>query len=343
MKKIGFVFLLSCAALIAADWLNVGGDAKHSGFQSRPRFFRQGEASGFVVLWKKQLPNAPLGSNGLTAPIVIGPIVTHRGIKEMIFVAGSSNKVFSVDADLGRVLWTRDFQVAAQPDGKSPCGEGMTAAMAMEPENTAKLPNDEDDPDFHAKMRPLYALTSDGILHTIWPSTGLDSTKPLPFLPAGAHAGPLTYADGKVSTTTTNACNGTLDALWSIDVKTAAVTSTASKPIETTATANGWIYEVTAYGVTATHNNLVAWKTGSMLKPLQPAIVKGVVFVLDAGSPTVHAKLYAFDAATGKQLYQSGDSIESYIQSSALAVANGHVTFATADNTLYCFGFPLEI
>ena len=343
MKKIGFVLLFSCLALAAADWLNVGGDATHSGFQSRARFFRKDKVAEYALLWKKQLPNTSLGTNGLTAPIVIGPIVTHRGIKEMIFVAGSSNKVFSVDADLGRVLWTREFQVATPPDGKSPCGEGMTASMAMEPENTAKLPDDEDDPDFHAKMRPMYALTSDGILHTIWPSTGLDSTKPLPFLPAGAHAGPLTYLNGKVATSTTHACADMPNALWSIDVKTGTVTRTASKPIETTATANGWIYEATADGVTATHNNLVAWKTGSMLKTLQPAIVKGVVFVLDAGSPAVHAKLYAFDANTGKQLYQSGDSIGSYIQSSALAVANGHVTFATADNTLYCFGFPLEI
>ena len=53
--------------------------------------------------------------------------------------------------------------------------------------------------------------------------------------------------------------------------------------------------------------------TSSKLKNLAPPVIaNGVVFVLDEGSPSSHATLYALDAASGKQLFSSGDAIQSY-------------------------------
>ena len=50
------------------------------------------------------------------------------------------------------------------------------------------------------------------------------------------------------------------------------------------------------------------------------------------------AALYALDAQTGKELWSSGNQIESWNHFSGLTVANGRAYIATFDGTLYCFG-----
>ncbi len=50
------------------------------------------------------------------------------------------------------------------------------------------------------------------------------------------------------------------------------------------------------------------------------------------------AALYALDALTGKELWSSGNQIESWNHFSGLTVANGRAYIATFDGVLYCFG-----
>jgi outer membrane protein assembly factor BamB len=105
-----------------------------------------------------------------------------------------------------------------------------------------------------------------------------------------------------------------------------------------------------------------AWTARNMVTPAAPAVANGVVFALATGewvrqandregglyqadariqksSPAV---LYALDAATGKELWSSGSQVASFTHNGALSIANGRVYFTTYDNTLYCFGFPME-
>jgi hypothetical protein len=84
------------------------------------------------------------------------------------------------------------------------------------------------------------------------------------------------------------------------------------------------------------------WSSRDLKNPAPPAIANGVVFALDGGSASSHATLYAFDAATGKELYSSGDAIGTYTHLAGMSVGDGHVFFTTHDNTLYSFGIPLE-
>ena len=85
-----------------------------------------------------------------------------------------------------------------------------------------------------------------------------------------------------------------------------------------------------------------SWISRDLKNPAPPAIANGVVFALDGGSSSAHATLYALDAATGKELYSSGDAIETYTHLAGMSVGDGHVFFTTHDNTLYSFGIPLE-
>jgi outer membrane protein assembly factor BamB len=105
-----------------------------------------------------------------------------------------------------------------------------------------------------------------------------------------------------------------------------------------------------------------AWTARNMITPAAPTVANGVVFALATGewvrqandregglyqaetriqksSPAV---LYALDAATGKELWSSGSQVASFTHNGALSIANGRVYFTTYDNTLYCFGIPME-
>jgi outer membrane protein assembly factor BamB len=85
-----------------------------------------------------------------------------------------------------------------------------------------------------------------------------------------------------------------------------------------------------------------AWVSRDLMNPAPPVVANGIVFTLEGGSSSTHATLYALDGATGKQLYSSGDAIQSYTHLAGLSVGDGHVFFVTHDNTLYSFGIPLE-
>jgi outer membrane protein assembly factor BamB len=97
------------------------------------------------------------------------------------------------------------------------------------------------------------------------------------------------------------------------------------------------------------------WISRDLAAPVSPVVVNGVVFALASGeylgqtksvqervSKSGRAVLYGLNAGTGKELYSSGNAVSSFTHSSGLAVSRGHVCFGTWDNTLYCFGFPIE-
>ena len=52
--------------------------------------------------------------------------------------------------------------------------------------------------------------------------------------------------------------------------------------------------------------------------------------------------LYAFDGATGKDLWNSGSAIASYITTGGLSAGGGRVYLSTVDGSQYAFGFPME-
>ena len=101
-----------------------------------------------------------------------------------------------------------------------------------------------------------------------------------------------------------------------------------------------------------------AWMSRDMITAEPPVIVNGVVFVVAGGEFTgqandevgglfsaqeriqrsVPAKLYALDAATGNELFSSGEQIISFLHQAGPSVAGNKVIFGTFDGTIYCFG-----
>lgn len=103
-----------------------------------------------------------------------------------------------------------------------------------------------------------------------------------------------------------------------------------------------------------------AWVSRDMNRAEPPVIANGVIFAYGSGEDTDQAKfdiglaynhdarnrikgstkavLYALDAQTGKELWNSGDQIASWSHWGGLSVANGKVYINTFDGYQYCFG-----
>lgn len=288
----------------------------------------------------------------------------------------------------------------------------------------------------------VYALSSDGLFHSMYISNG-DEPKPgVPFIPANANASGLTVIDGWAYVATMNGCGGAPDGVWAMEIESGKVTkwvstsgsvvgeagpafgpdstiyvATAkgdlvaidSEKLTTKATyssgsalvsspvlfqmkdksllavtaADGAIHIVdtaslstplskTAAGakgplsswqdpsgtrwlLSATANNITAWKvteSGSLERgwssrelnaPATPSIVNGVIFALSTGfANRSGAVLYALDSATGKDVWNSGKTMTSFVHGGHISGGASQLYIGTNDGTVYAFGFPIE-
>jgi outer membrane protein assembly factor BamB len=88
------------------------------------------------------------------------------------------------------------------------------------------------------------------------------------------------------------------------------------------------------------------WVSHNLSSPAAPLIVNGVVFTLDAGTSaparSTRAMLHAYDGATGKRLWTSGQTMTGVVSPGSLWSTLGQVHVGMRDGTLYAFGFNDE-
>jgi outer membrane protein assembly factor BamB len=102
-----------------------------------------------------------------------------------------------------------------------------------------------------------------------------------------------------------------------------------------------------------------AWTSREMISPSAPIVINDVVFALSSGEfrpPASSAQvsveqrvqrskpavLYALEASTGKELWNSGTTITSFAHSGGLSGGFGQVYVETYDSTFYTYGFAIE-
>ncbi|MGH9672714.1 MAG: hypothetical protein ACRD44_05985, partial [Bryobacteraceae bacterium] len=112
-----------------ADWTTAGNDAQRSSWvRSDAKISRESmQKPGFEFIWKLKLNNTARQSNAITAPALLDRYIGYRGFRSLGFVGGSSNAVFSMDTDLGRLEWERRFPSPSSAAATSECPGGMTA------------------------------------------------------------------------------------------------------------------------------------------------------------------------------------------------------------------------
>lgn len=124
----------------AADWPSQSGNPQREAWAKTEKAFTKENAKGIELLYKYKADNQARGLSGLTSPIVNGLLITYLGFKEMLVFGGSSDNVYSVDADLNRLIWKTHFDYKGDKPAAAPtalCPGGLTAGMAMPGSSTA--------------------------------------------------------------------------------------------------------------------------------------------------------------------------------------------------------------
>src|SRR5215831_14696244 len=102
LSLMSFCLTVSCHA---ADWLTFGHDPQRSGWASEEKQLTLENVGGLALKWKVKLKNEPRSLTALTTPVVASDVTTSQGVKTLVYVGGSSNHLFALDADNGNVVW----------------------------------------------------------------------------------------------------------------------------------------------------------------------------------------------------------------------------------------------
>jgi outer membrane protein assembly factor BamB len=260
----GFLLVLGIAVW-AADWPMPGGNPQRNGWAGSERNITKANVSALKLLYRYQTDNQSRGLDSLTEPIINGNLITYRGFKEMLIFGGSSDRVFSVDADLNKLLWKSKLPYTAKvPPIQSPtaaCPGGLTAPVMMAGSSSSSLyfaaiaaqtpavagvhPPHQSPyfpplaqsvypllPTTLTELNALYAISSDGDLHVLNSSTGDDLIPPVRFVPPNAKVTSLNLRDNVLYATTADDCDGYRNALFAIDILSREKTVTTFVPAE---------------------------------------------------------------------------------------------------------------
>ena len=120
--------------LLGADWASQSGNPQRDGWAQGETELVKANVPEIRLLYKTKLDNQSRGMTSLTSPIIVGNLITYLGFKEMMFLGGSSDNVYSIDAALNRPLWKAHFDYKGKKPQASPtsdCSGGMTASVAV--------------------------------------------------------------------------------------------------------------------------------------------------------------------------------------------------------------------
>jgi len=194
--------LLLMSGVAAGDWLTFGGDPQRTGWVRESAFTKE-NAGRLKLEWKINIDNRPKELNSLTAPLVAGGVITPRGFMELVVVAGSSDVVFAVDADSGKLFWQRKLAAEGTPKSEPHwlCPNALNATPVID-----------------RQTGTVYVIASDGKLHSLSLVNGEELAPAAQFVPPFSKNWSLNLADGVIYTTISQGCNGAKSAVYAMDV-----------------------------------------------------------------------------------------------------------------------------
>ena len=229
-------------------WTAFGGDPQRTGWNKTETEITPQTAPKLKLEWSIKLDNAPMAMHGLTAPLARAQIYTAKGVRDLAIVAGSSDRLFVIDADTGKIYWQKSFEKEGNPQRASTwlCPNGLTATPVIAPAPTGS----------GSSGQALYALASDGKLHAFNLVSGEDLMPPTQFLPPFAKMWSLNAANGMIYSTTSQGCNGAASGAHAMDL------SSAERKISTFQTGAPGAGVWGRAGVAITSDGRVVFETG---------------------------------------------------------------------------------
>jgi hypothetical protein len=184
MRSLALLLIVNCVPAAAADWLQFGFDASHSGVNSAETALAPGNVSRLQPAYSVTLPGPAEG-----APVLLANVSTPSGNKDLLFLTLRNGTLVALDAADGALLWSR------YPDDTHAC------AIQSMPCTTTTSPAIDPNRQF------VYNYALDGYVHKYkvtdgsevttggWPQ--LASAKP----DVEAESSPLTFATAGNGTT----------------------------------------------------------------------------------------------------------------------------------------------
>ena len=161
------------------------------------------------LLWKLKLDNAPLQLNSLTSPVVINPVYTNHGVETYVAVAGSSDNLYVIDADTGKLVWDKHFTNQAPPPSGPQSSNSYFCPNAL---------NDTPVIDQGAAGPSVDVISIDGRLHSLNIVNGEDRFPAKEFVPPYSKNWSLLAMNGYVYTTTSQGCGRSRSGVWAMNL-----------------------------------------------------------------------------------------------------------------------------
>jgi hypothetical protein len=201
------------SSVLQADWPTFGGDPQRTGWNKSEDTISKENAKGIKLQWKIKLDNQDRQLTSLTPPVVMEGVLTQGGLKEYVIVGGASDTLFAIDADSGKLVWKKQFAVdntkLPKQDVNWLCPNALNATPVVNHWEDKHLPNNT-----------VFALASDGKMHSLKVNDGEDAIPPTQFTPPFSKNWSLNIHDGVIYTSVSQGCGGAKSGVYAMDFRT---------------------------------------------------------------------------------------------------------------------------
>ena len=195
----------SAAAPALNEWLTWGYDQERTLWNRAETLLSKDNVGQLTLKWKTQIPTPAreVVLATLTSPLV-ATVNGPQGPVTRVFVVGSDNTVYAVDAATGTINWQRAFP------------NNMTPSVAAD----YRCPSTQNaTPVIDKESGIIYVSTSDGKLRGLSVLNGEDKMPALDFTNVFARNWSLNLIDGIIYSPTARGCLGIPSHLTSVDLK----------------------------------------------------------------------------------------------------------------------------
>jgi outer membrane protein assembly factor BamB len=203
-------------SLAAGSWLTFGGNPQRNGWAQDETTISVDSVKGLQLLWKLKLDNEPKELNALTTPVVVNPVYTNKGAETYVVLGGSSDNLYVIDADTGKIAWQKHFTNDAPPPSGNQ-GTGSYFCPNALNDTPLIMPGHEG--------VTVYVISIDGKLHALNIVNGEDRFPPKQFVPPYSKNWSLNQHGNFVYTTTSQGCAQAKSGVWGMDI------SSPDKPV----------------------------------------------------------------------------------------------------------------
>src|SRR6202162_5597053 len=210
VKALGFAvsltfFLVPRLATGQNEWLTWGHDPERTGSNPDEKILNKDNVSQLEVKWTAQISTAPKEYilSTMTAPVV-ATVNTPQGPAARVFVVGSDNTLFAIDAAPGKIAWQKEkpntMKEPKQGDYRCPNTQNATPVIDKE-------------------AGIIYVSTSDGKLRGFSILDGEDRIPPFNFTDPFARNWSLNLIDGVIYSPTARGCLNMQSHFTALDLK----------------------------------------------------------------------------------------------------------------------------